>query len=263
MNDYGIDEDIYIIAKNIHGTFIIPKDSADKSGSVEMVEGRVHEQVTIDLINGIRGDGIVVHAGAFIGDMLPALSGKGKRVFAFEPGHQFFYCAQKVMEINFPTGEHDTTLINKGLSNEPSTLALLFTKGDEENQAQGGCSRIVQHVQEHDLNKVEHVELTTIDAMMPTYHNISVIHLDIEGFEENALKGAINTIRCSKPVLIVELGQTQRMNSPFYTDIIFGELGYEDFGQVCGWNRILKPRDMEWTYTGEIGRESHESFSEI
>lgn len=263
MNEYGTDEDIFIIAKNKYGTFVIPRDSSNKSGSVEIVNGNVHEQVTIDLINGIRGDGIVIHAGAFIGDMLPALSGEGKRVFAFEPGEQFFYCAQKVMDINFPNGGHETTLINKGLSYEPAMSAFLLTKGDTANEAQGGCSRILEHVGESDIHKTESIQLTTIDSVLPTYHNVSVIHLDIEGYEENALRGAINTIRCSKPVLIIELGQTQRMNSQFYTDVIFGELGYEDFGQVCGWNRILKPRDMEWTYTGIYGTESHESFSEL
>ena len=258
MNDYGIDEDKYIIAKNKYGTFVVPKNTAMKSGSFELVDGNVHEQETINVINGIRGDGVVVHAGAFIGDMLPAISGKGKRVFACEPGEDFFYCAQKVMEINYPTGDHNTTLIKKGLGREPSS-ARLMTMTDNNEVSEGGCSRIVEQVRDSDMYRTEVIELTTIDAMLPAYHNVTVIHLDIEGFEEEALRGAINTLRTSRPVLILELASTMRMKSPFYMDVIFGELDYEDYGQVHGWNRILKPRDMEWTYTGEVGREPHPS----
>lgn len=229
----------YIIAENMYGKYYVPRSTIHRCGSSELIEGAVHEPETIKLILKNRGDGVVIHAGAFIGDFLPALSEKGKPVLAFEPGIEFFMCCQKTMELNFPDGNHDTTLINKGLSSEPSIGNKLLTMEDE-FKGEGGCARIITHPDGVEAHRMETVELTTIDISLSRWDNVSIIHLDIEGFEENALRGAINTLRTSKPLLILEIESRNKMDSDFYTNVIFGELGYEDIGQVHGWNRILK-----------------------
>ena len=236
----NIDDEI-IIAENEYGKYAVPASTAHRSGSRELIEGIVHEPETIKLIMRERGNGIVVHAGAFIGDFLPALSGPDHRIFAFEPGALFFKCCQQTMQMNFPDGNHQTTLIKAGLGAEPAFDMPLLTMSTE-TESEGGTARILEHLGNVDERFYEPVEITTIDMILPQHHDVSIIHLDIEGFEERALMGGINTIRTSKPMLIIEAGMNEHFDSDFYQNVIFGELGYEDIGQTHGWNRILKPK---------------------
>jgi len=199
--------------------------------------GKVFEEDTIAHILEHRGDGIVVHAGAFVGDMLPAISGVGKRVYAFEPGRDFFRCAKITMALNFEYDDHATVLINKGLSdNEISDAALL--SGETEELSEAGASRIMRTTDGIEPYRIESVVLTTIDTVVPI-GEVSVIHLDVEGFEEDALRGGIQNIRASKPALIIEVGlDSRQLDSDFYTDIIFGELGYQQVGESFHGNRL-------------------------
>lgn len=48
------------------------------------------------------------------------------------------------------------------------------------------------------------VEVVTVDEVIPAERRISIIHLDVEGFEKPALAGALKSIRRCKPILILE-----------------------------------------------------------
>jgi FkbM family methyltransferase len=210
-----------------------------------LLAGQVHEQRTIDCILKYREEGAVIHAGAFIGDMIPALSGRNT-LYAFEPGKEFFRCCKITLDLNFADDEHNTILFNMGLGAEPRIDAPLLTKENEE-RSEGGASRIMQNPDGVEPYRMESVEITTIDNALPLclertliYNPITVIHLDVEGYEEEALKGGIENIRHYKPVLIVEIGlDDTRIETDFYRDIIFGELGYKEIDRFHG-NRVYK-----------------------
>ena len=51
-------------------------------------------------------------------------------------------------------------------------------------------------------NKKVTIDTVTIDSVVKD--EVSIIHLDVEGFETQALKGAMKTIREYKPILILE-----------------------------------------------------------
>ena len=225
------------IASMDYGFVCIPKSCLHRTVGQTLMGGKVFEQNTIDRILEHRGDGIVVHAGAFVGDMLPAISGVEKRVYAFEPGRDFFRSARITMELNFDDDDHATILINKGLSDK-ATLDAPLLSGETEELSEAGASRIMRSADGVEPYRLEYVELTTIDSVVPM-GEVSVIHLDVEGFEEEALMGGIQNIRASKPVLILEIGRDERrISTPFYTDIIFGELGYHQVGESFHGNRL-------------------------
>jgi len=130
---------------------------------IALMEGVIHEPKTISMILQHRGDGILIHAGAYIGDMLPAFSGKGHRVYAFEPARDFFRCAKITMDLNFADGEHSTVLINKGLGDKVGEVVQLLTTEDGEI-SEGGASRIMRCADGVELNRLEELCLTTIDT---------------------------------------------------------------------------------------------------
>ena len=48
------------------------------------------------------------------------------------------------------------------------------------------------------------VEVVAVDEVIPSERKISIIQLDVEGFEKPALAGALKSIRRWKPILILE-----------------------------------------------------------
>ena len=228
-----------VIGEMDYGFVCIPKSCLHRTVGQTIIGGKVFEQDTINRILEYRGDGIVVHAGAFIGDMLPAISGVDKRVYAFEPGRDFFRCAQITMALNFDDSDHNTILINKGLANTVKFDAPLLSRESEE-LSEGGGSRILRITDGVEPYRIEAVELTTIDGAVPM-GEISLIHLDVEGFEEDALRGGVMNLRASKPVLILEIGRDEdnyRLETEFFQGIIFGELGYRQVGESFHGNRL-------------------------
>jgi FkbM family methyltransferase len=231
------------IVKNEYGYNCVLNSAAHRTVCVELLAGVMHEPETIEYILANRGDGIVIHAGAFIGDMLPALSGKGKRLYAFEPGDEFFRCARITMDLNFAEGEHSTILINKGLGDKVVSGVPLLSKESEE-LSEGGGSRILRTTEGVEDFRYEDIQLTTIDLEVRDIAEVSLIHLDVEGFEEQALRGGETCIRVSKPILLIEVGRDDlEVESDYINEVIFGELGYIEVDRFRG-NRAYKPKEL-------------------
>ncbi len=85
----------FIFATNKHGDYCIPAEAAHRPAAQCVLNGAVWESDTIEFILTHCGEGDILHAGAFFGDALPALS-KATRgtVWAFEPNPQSFRAAQ-------------------------------------------------------------------------------------------------------------------------------------------------------------------------
>ena len=202
----------------------------------ELMAGAVYEERTLFHILDNCGDGIIIHAGAFIGDMLPALGGRKNRVFAFEPVPLSYRCAKMTIDLNFLPEEHNIKLINKGLGAE-YTSGIPMATGRGEDVPMGGESRVLKAVGAMPEDQVDYIDITTIDFELASPRGVSVIHLDVESYEEEALKGAKKTLRESKPMLILEIANDMYVETPFFEEFIFGELGYEEVERHRG-NRV-------------------------
>ncbi|MBW9222915.1 FkbM family methyltransferase [Methanothermococcus sp. SCGC AD-155-K20] len=128
-----------------------------------------------DILNKIR-NGNIIDCGAFIGDSSTILSGyTNYKVYAFEPDESIFnYLVENINNNNLA---NKVTPINYGTGDREEILNF----GDVE------------------------LKITTIDNIVEKekINGVSLIKMDIEGYELRALKGARKTIKKYKPVLII------------------------------------------------------------
>lgn len=188
------------IAYNRYGGYCIPLSSRHTPTAQKILGGRVHEPNTIEFISAHSGSGSIIHAGTYFGDFIPALSeacSADSKVWAFEPNPENYRCASITSQIN---SAENVRLQNAGLGSRKNQLPLKVRDSDS---ILGGQSKFLDADTEPSGETTEG-RIVTIDDTIPSDADISVIHLDVEGFEKNALKGGIKTMRRCKPALILE-----------------------------------------------------------
>ena len=154
-----------IFASNCYGYYCIPADAKDRPAARYVIAGRIWERETIECMLDHARLADVITAGAFFGDALPALS-------SVAPPDGIVWAFEPNPE-NFRCSS--TTILLNDLKNVRLANAGLG--------AETGTSQLI-----------------TCDFT----GRVSLIQLDIEGFEEFAILGAAKTITRCKPRLILE-----------------------------------------------------------
>ena len=153
-----------------------------------------------------------IQAGGNIG-LWPACYAKEfQRVITFEPAADSFAC----MESNLAELEN-VEIYNAavGDSNHPVTLKYPPRKQDRS----GAC-----YVEPDKRGLIKQVRIDDIDVS----GRIDLIHLDIEGGEFAALRGAANTIKQHQPAIVIENRPLAHMKEPARRAIDFLKgLGYQ------------------------------------
>lgn len=213
------------IATNRYGAYCVPLAARDRPVARAVLAGEVWEPKVIDLLCASKGLGDIVHAGAYFGDFLPALSrtcGTEHRVWAFEPAYDNARCARITILLN---DLRNVELVRAALGDTESRARLV--QHDEHGTTLGGWCHLTT-----DPNRGDDVPMTTIDATIPTDRHVAALHLDIEGAEAAALRGALQTIRRCRPVLVLEeLPNHTLHDSPWFAENILA-LGYEKIGYL-------------------------------
>jgi FkbM family methyltransferase len=186
-----------IFAKNKYGSYCIPASASHRPAAATTMHGDVWEEKTLEFMLANAKGAAVITAGAFFGDALPALSKVCKEVFAFEPNPESYRCAQITVLMN---GLKNVTLCGYGLG-EKSEAKNLVVKGHD-GRSLGGGSQMAD-ITDRGSESVP-VEVVAIDEAIPRDADISIIHLDVEGYEEYALRGAAKTLARCRPLLILE-----------------------------------------------------------
>lgn len=210
------------IAYNDYGGYCVPLSVLDRPAVQMILAGEIYEPDTISFMREHCGTGDIVHAGTFFGDFLPALSQachSEARIWAFEPNPESYRCAKATLEIN---GVTNVVMSNLGLGSESNRLH--FQVLDESGVSLGGASRFIETSEEAGVNSVE-VGVERIDDIIPSSREIRILQLDVEGFEEQALIGATQTIRRCRPIVILEALENNISQDWFATH--FPELKYE------------------------------------
>lgn len=218
------------IAYNKFGGFCVPMSSHHRPAAQKIMRGKVYEEDTITYMVNNCGKDDIIHAGTYFGDFLPALSracGNGAKVWAFEPNPENYRCAKIALFIN---GLNNVELTNAGLGSEVGIMQMVVS--DDKGRSLGGGSHLVETI--HNNNKYIDVKIVRIDDMVPQDRKVSILQLDVEGFEKPALTGAMATIRKNRPILILE----NLPSKDWLSDNIF-QLGYRIIGEVCE-NTVLK-----------------------
>lgn len=181
--------DSYAIAGNEFGLYCVPLKAAHRPACHTVLNGRIWEAQTINFIRG-HAAGDIVHGGTFFGDMLPAFARAFDHVWAFEPNADSFKCAEVTLRLNdIP----NVTLANAGMGAHPHCGSLTT---DRDGEYLGGASFISE--------EPGNVTIVRIDDSVPAERRVGVIHLDVEGYEGEALAGALKTIERWLPLILLE-----------------------------------------------------------
>lgn len=188
-----------------------------------------HNINLVDNIDKIRNKAII-DVGAFIGDSAIILQEYTEnKVYSFEPTQQNFSLLLKTIELN-----NAEKII-------PQKYALGSKKEQVEIYLQGSASSINRKL--NDYAKKEKINIITLDDFVDSNNiEVGLIKVDIEGFEQDFLKGAINTIIKQKPILLFSIYHNAKDFFDIKPYIESLELGYKF--------KIVKP--IDGSVRGEI-----------
>ncbi|MFZ5963239.1 FkbM family methyltransferase [Thalassococcus sp. BH17M4-6] len=220
------------IPTNEYGSYCIPEGLEDRPAARAVLSGKAYEPETLRFMRAHAGDGDVIHAGAFFGDFIPALSSAlapDARLWAFEPNPGNFAAARETVAMN---GLKNVALTNAALSNRPGELR--FRTRDEAGKSLGGLSHFVTE----DGPGVEAVNAAMLDYTVPLERKVSLLQLDVEGHEKQALLGAFHLIHRWQPILILEY-----FNKPEWIKRSFRGLNYRHVGKLHG-NHVFATTDI-------------------
>lgn len=203
--DYdGVDPAVLrcVVAYNRHGGYCIPRGAMHRPCAQAILRGEEFEPETVEAIRRHAAVGDVVHAGTFFGDMLPAAAracAPGGRVWAFEPNDESHRCATLTVAIN---GLGNVHLEHAACGSAAGEVLLRVT--DRSGKPLGGKSEVVRAVDATSGERGYVVPVVRIDDIVPDDRHVSLVHLDVERSEREALTGALTTIRRCLPTLILE-----------------------------------------------------------
>lgn len=180
-----------IKAENKFGLYFIPEGTEYTYTASKIIAGGVHEPETIDFIQNAAQDMAIIHAGAGFGDFLPAFKNL-KWVYTFEPNPLNRSAVHATVEAN---ALHNITVLPYALGSYQGTGNLQVE--DDLGREMGVRSEIAL--------EGEPVFITTLDSIIPENEPISIIHLDLEGYEFEALDGARKIIDKWHPIVILEI----------------------------------------------------------
>lgn len=208
--------------------YFVPKYAVHRPVAGHILRKKYAAKPLHDLVGAVleRRPGNMVHAGTFFGDMLPSFSRKtAGLVYAFEPVLENYLLARRVAERN---ALDNVLLFHAGLaeSARPGTVETF-----DHVRHRGGGSYVVSDP-ERETFVTQRVPLIAIDQL--GIENLSLVQLDVEGFERQVLLGARETIARHEPVIVVE------DNLGSCGDLL-AELGYQRAGSVCGDDVYLTP----------------------
>ncbi|HXS72717.1 MAG TPA: FkbM family methyltransferase [Rhodanobacteraceae bacterium] len=211
------------VSYNKYGGYCVPWSSRHRPAAQRVLAQEVYEPQTIEFMCAHCADGDIIHAGTFFGDFLPALSravARGSRILAFEPNMENYRCARITVEINACA---NIMLGNAALGAGAEELQLRTV--DSECTPLGGASHIIDGGLT-DMDHTQPVRVVTIDSTVEPGRPVSIIQLDVEGYEKEALSGALETIRRCHPIIILEVWTHSRLlDSSWFRENILS-LGY-------------------------------------
>lgn len=219
-----------IIASNDFGSYCVPRASLHRPAAQAILRGKVWELETIAFMRDNCGKGDIIHAGTYFGDFLPGLSaaiGDGALIWAFEPNKENYRCASITVELN--ALHHRVKLNHAALGPTNGTVGLSVL--DDSGRPLGGKSYI-------NNSGKESVTQIALDGLIPSGRRISILQLDVEEYEEEALRGSECLVRRDKPILILETVPTSDWFNKLLTDCgyIFEQKLGENTAFVAGSN---------------------------
>lgn len=165
----------------------------------------------------VRKSDNILDIGANIGCTTLLFNNIGNSVYSFEPSPTIFeYLSKNINRI-----KNNVYLFNYGLGTENNEITLTFAPT---NRATGFVSN---KVIVSDGHVTEKINIKIFDEIFPTLFldKIDFIKIDVEGFEEDVIKGSLEQIDKHNPVVVLELNHWclnafQRKSVPDFLDFL-------------------------------------------
>jgi FkbM family methyltransferase len=188
--------------------------------------GGIYEHYIFDYIrNNLNTNGTtIIDVGANFGFHtleFADLVGPSGKVISFEPQKLVYYqlCGNIILN-----GYDNITAHNIALGNEITTLKMENLEYDSSNTINIGNAHLNAYT--HQFYNI--VDVRPLDAF--EFDNVSVIKIDVQGYEPNVLDGAIQTIIKHKPIIFIEIELPQLQVYGYTQNDVFErltKLGYE------------------------------------
>ena len=186
-----------------------------------------------DIQNILGSPGVMLDVGANVGQTVETW----KREFKHSEIHSFEPVKRLFDELASRHGR-DATCNHLGVGSEPTTLRINYGRHD------------VSHSFVHDQEGTggEDVQVTTLDAYCAkqSIQQVSVLKIDVEGFEHEVIKGAAKLLTEQRvDLLVVELGVEPEGYYIFYPDFAarMRDFGYSTVGfydQTSAWDGTVE-----------------------
>ncbi len=142
----------------------------------------------------------VVEVGAHIGTLTVILSKLSKEVYSFEPLKQSYDLLNKNLDLN---NCKNVKTFKKGIGDKKGKIKIDFI-------ADGNCGATVLQggsinktwKNKNDLELDLEVDVITLDSLK--LDSLDYLKIDVEGYEENVIRGGLKIINKFKPVIVLE-----------------------------------------------------------
>lgn len=182
----------------------------------------INNQHKENIYQKIKNGDVVLDVGSNIGEVLLNMAkvNPDGRIYGFEPVKSTFDKLQKNVSLN----SFSNIYLNQ--------LAVSDTNETVYYQAKEGHSGGTMMSKESKINSPNFIEAMTLDnfAELNLIEKIDFIKVDIEGFEMNFIKGALQTLKKHKPSIFIEVDHDKliRQNSsPEELLSILKSIGYK------------------------------------
>lgn len=210
----------FIEVELMGNTYFIPEYAKHRPACRKFLSGELYEKRThLSVAAFLKAfPGNMIHAGTFFGDMIPAFAnacGASGLLYAFEPLLENYVLARLCTDRN---GLRNVLLFNSALADRIGYCSILRAGKASGDPHMGGASRVSA------TGDVSSVTLT-IDSF--ELAQLSILQLDVEGFELEALSGGRDTIGRCRPLIMVEDNKKQ-------CDGFLNSLSYSKAGSLPG-----------------------------
>ena len=204
----------------------------------------------IDFHRAMARAGTIVDAGAHEGRLtVPLAALPGARVLAFEPLPSAF----RRLEAATASIRDVVTLRREALSDRAGSVTLAVPLvGGAAQEEWASIAKDYEAISRADP-RVEAVDTWTVPTLaLDDLHltDVTAIKVDVEGAEEEMLRGALDTLRRCRPVLSVEIEERHRAGSTIAVPRLLAPLGYRGFFEFYGDWRPIETLDIETMQKG-------------
>lgn len=164
----------------------------------------------------IKPDDVVADIGANIGLTTLLFSDLAKYVYAFEACSSTYDILQKNLKSN---NIQNVQGINFGIGQKSETLTITFATN---NRSGGFVSNKIQPMKGH---TTEDINIKTLDDFFTEIPPPNFIKIDVEGFEQNVVRGGSSLLETYRPTVVMEMNHfcldvLQRITVPDFLDFM-------------------------------------------